>query len=363
MLNQIEEPRTEAWLLRWAVVSVAIAVLIVGVMGIFSWRMSQRAAEDTAWVTHTYNVIATLELTLRNLDDVETGARGFALTGQDRFLEPYTSGLNATKLNLESLRPLISDNPGQKRLLAVLTELAKTRLEAAADLAKARQNRAGLLAASYLDKGKEVMDKIRAAIAEMEDEEKSLLVQRTLRAGKTRRLVGSAIGLGSTLGIIFLSIAGLTVSRGIRIAAKAQGQVKALNADLEQRVEQRTAALQAESAARMESEGRLAGVIASAMDSIITVDDKQLIVLFNRAAEKMFRCLEHEVLGQPITRFIPQRFHAAHAGHILKFSELGVTNRAMGTKDVLWGRRADGQEFQIEASISQVVTGEKSYSL
>ena len=112
-------------------------------------------------------------------------------------------------------------------------------------------------------------------------------------------------------------------------------------------------------AALSESEGRLAGVIASAMDSIITVDDQHLIVLFNRAAEKMFRCLGTEAIGQPITRFIPQRFHAGHAGHIHKFGETGVTNRAMGPMDVLWGLRADGQEFQIEASISQVVTGGK----
>jgi PAS domain S-box-containing protein len=82
-------------------------------------------------------------------------------------------------------------------------------------------------------------------------------------------------------------------------------------------------------------------------------------VLFNRAAEKMFRCLERDAIGQPITRFIPQRFHASHVEHISRFAATGVTNRAMGAEDVLWGLRADGQEFQIEASISQVVTGGK----
>jgi len=126
----------------------------------------------------------------------------------------------------------------------------------------------------------------------------------------------------------------------------------ALNAELERRVAERTEALG-------ESEGRLAGVIQSAMDAILTVDEEQNILLFNSAAERMFRCPAVEALGQPITRFIPQRFHAAHAGHIHKFGETGVTNRAMGPKNVLWAVRADGQEFQIEASISQVVTGGK----
>ena len=108
-----------------------------------------------------------------------------------------------------------------------------------------------------------------------------------------------------------------------------------------------------------DSEGRLAGVIQSAMDAMLTVDEQQKILLFNAAAERMFRCPAVEALGQPITRFIPQRFHAAHAGHIHKFGDTGVTSRAMGPKNVLWAVRADGQEFQIEASISQVVTGGK----
>jgi hypothetical protein len=112
-------------------------------------------------------------------------------------------------------------------------------------------------------------------------------------------------------------------------------------------------------AALSESEGRVAGIIQSAMDSIITVDEEQRIVLFNSAAEKVFLCPVAEALGQDITRFIPQRFHRAHADHVRRFGKTGVTNRAMGPKSVLWAVRADGQEFPIEASISQVVTGGK----
>jgi PAS domain S-box-containing protein len=95
------------------------------------------------------------------------------------------------------------------------------------------------------------------------------------------------------------------------------------------------------------------------MDAILTVDEEQRVVMFNRAAERMFQCPASEVLGQPITRFIPQRFHGVHAGHIRKFGETGVTSRTMGSKNVLWAVRSDGQEFQIEASISQVVIGGK----
>jgi PAS domain S-box-containing protein len=106
-----------------------------------------------------------------------------------------------------------------------------------------------------------------------------------------------------------------------------------------------------------ESENRLTGILESATDSIITVDSEQRIVLFNATAEKMFRCPAKEALGQSIERFIPQRFRSVHSGHIARFGKTGVTNRTMGTIGALWAMRADGEEFQIEASISQVEAG------
>ena len=105
------------------------------------------------------------------------------------------------------------------------------------------------------------------------------------------------------------------------------------------------------------SENKLAGIVASAMDAIITIDDEQQIVLFNAAAEKMFGCVANETIGTTINRFIPQRFRSAHKTHILRFGTSGVTNRAMGASE-LWAVRANGQEFPIEASISNIVAAD-----
>jgi PAS domain S-box-containing protein len=114
-------------------------------------------------------------------------------------------------------------------------------------------------------------------------------------------------------------------------------------------------------AALRESQARLAGIVNSAMDAIITVDAEQQIVLFNHAAELMFRCAAAEVLGQSLDRFIPARFYAAHAKHIRAFGQTGVTTRAMaGARDVS-GLRADGEEFPVEASISQVEAGGQKF--
>jgi two-component system sensor kinase FixL len=106
-----------------------------------------------------------------------------------------------------------------------------------------------------------------------------------------------------------------------------------------------------------ESRHRLAGIVGSAMDAIISVDAKQRIVLFNSAAEVMFRCPANEAMGCLIGRFIPDRFRTAHQDHIRRFGESEVTSRPMGPMGAISGLRADGEEFPIEASISQVQVG------
>jgi PAS domain S-box-containing protein len=112
-----------------------------------------------------------------------------------------------------------------------------------------------------------------------------------------------------------------------------------------------------------ESRARLSGMIDSAMDAIISVDAEQCIVMFNAAAERMFRCTAAEVLGQPLDRLLPASFRQRHRRQVGEFGRTGVTSRAMGKSPALWGLRADGQEFPVEASISQVeVGGQKLYT-
>jgi PAS domain S-box-containing protein len=112
------------------------------------------------------------------------------------------------------------------------------------------------------------------------------------------------------------------------------------------------------------SKAQLEAIVDSAMDAIITIDEAQTIVLFNRAAEQIFRCTRREALGGALDRFLPQRFRAAHRGHIEHFARTGVTSRKMGDVTTLWGLRADGEEFPLEASISQAgAAGEHYYTV
>jgi PAS domain S-box-containing protein len=111
--------------------------------------------------------------------------------------------------------------------------------------------------------------------------------------------------------------------------------------------------------AMRETAARLNGIIQSAMDAIITVDENQDIVIFNPAAEQMFGCSAANVLGTPLDQFIPTRYRDAHHAHIQQFGATGVSTRRMGRQSEIIGLRANGEEFPVEASISQTVVGGK----
>jgi PAS domain S-box-containing protein len=97
----------------------------------------------------------------------------------------------------------------------------------------------------------------------------------------------------------------------------------------------------------------MAGIVHSAMDAIVTVDEAQRIAVFNPAAEKMFGRTRAEMIGQPLDALIPERFRATHPHQMRHFAESGQTSRRMGQLGRIWGVRADGEEFPLEAAISQ----------
>lgn len=101
-------------------------------------------------------------------------------------------------------------------------------------------------------------------------------------------------------------------------------------------------------------EQQLAGIIHSAMDGIITIDDDQRIVIFNAAAEEIFQCSAQEALGKTLDRFIPLALRSAHRDHIRRFAETGETSRRMGPHREISGLRGNGETFPLEASISQI---------
>jgi two-component system, cell cycle sensor histidine kinase and response regulator CckA len=138
-----------------------------------------------------------------------------------------------------------------------------------------------------------------------------------------------------------------------------RGQTKGMVVVFRDVTEQR----QAEEALRV-SEARVSGIVASAMDAIITVDSNQRVLLFNAAAETMFGWTNHEAVGRHLEEFIPPRARRLHRTSISEFGQSGVVKRRMGQPGTTRGLRQGGVEFPIEASISQVESqGERLYTI
>src|SRR5690349_11164958 len=108
-------------------------------------------------------------------------------------------------------------------------------------------------------------------------------------------------------------------------------------------------------------EGVAAGVVDSealsallelAPDAMVVVDaDDGSIIALNTQTEQLFGYPSGELLGQPIERLLPTRFHDAHARRRAGY-RADPARRPMGTGLDLWGCRRDGREFPVDISLS-----------
>ncbi len=97
----------------------------------------------------------------------------------------------------------------------------------------------------------------------------------------------------------------------------------------------------------------LKGLFTSSVEAILCIDNEQKIILFNPAAERMFGYTESEVQAEPLSLLLPERYQAMHLVQVENFGHSGVTKRRMGSLGTITGRRRNGEEFPIEATISQ----------
>jgi signal transduction histidine kinase/CheY-like chemotaxis protein len=213
--------------------------LVLALVAFLAIRFAADEHQAQAMVRHTYQVIGQLGRILGDARDAETGQRGFLLTGDPRFLDPYRQGRSQIEADLTNFRAMTRDNPVQQARARALEEMIRARLSAFDASLSAGTGRANpspqLLAA--LEEGKRRMDQLRREVGGGILAEQSLLAARERERGETENLeVAFAIGAGAlALGILLIAAA-LLVRNNVSLekAERARaGEAAVLRATLE----------------------------------------------------------------------------------------------------------------------------------
>ena len=174
-------------------------------------RSFNRARDAEQLVAHTLQVLHASGVLLSTMEDAETGQRGYLLTGDDGYLQPYRSALSKQSLARQDLRQLTADNSGQQARVGKLDRLVETKLSGLSRIIALyrTEGRDAALVAVGTGEGKRVMDEIRGLLRDMEQEEHRLLNIRTRAAAESQdvqlkwilRIVGALL-------IIVLAVGG-----------------------------------------------------------------------------------------------------------------------------------------------------------
>jgi methyl-accepting chemotaxis protein len=221
----------------------SIPLFMVLVIGISSYISTAKLSSASQWVGHTHEVVANTETILASLTDAETGARGFALTGEEEFLQPFDSARSRLHDQARTLGALVADNPPQVARVMELERLANERIAAAQGIVDARRH-GGVEQASIAAReghGKRLMDDARRVVAEMKAEEDRLLGERQ-STSETALEISHVVIIGGTLLLAFVVVIGAAVvTRSLTgpLAKLMEGVDKIGKGDLASRIEVR----------------------------------------------------------------------------------------------------------------------------
>jgi methyl-accepting chemotaxis protein len=200
---------------RRITIGFAISTLLLLVIGTIAYLSITSLEATSIEVTRTYTILNRINTVLSLMQDAETGARGFVITGDDSFLEPYVSATGSIDSMVDQLRSMTSDNLNQQRLLDELEPVISAKmaqLQEAIDTGR----RSGLEAAvEFISSGtgKLLMDDVRSLLAEMEQEANERLALRAADVDSAASSGRSIIIWGTLLSLVFVIGAGFYLTR------------------------------------------------------------------------------------------------------------------------------------------------------
>ncbi|WP_138504837.1 response regulator [Nostoc sp. PA-18-2419] len=252
---------------------LASAILVL--IGVISYQNTILLIDNNNQVQKTQEKINKLEELLSEMKDAETGQRGYILTGQESYLEPHQAALRNIDQTIKELEDLIAAQPSQQKQFVILKPLIATKLAILKQTIDLRQNQ-GFEAALELiqtNQGKNLMDDIRKAIHEMENEDKGLLQQQSQAAKASANNTILTLAIAICLSFIILAILYYFIYREVRERKLTE---ETLN----------------------QERNFISAVLDTASALVVVVDTQGQIIRFNQACEQTTGYSFDEVRGR-----------------------------------------------------------------
>ena len=244
----------------------ALSFVLLAAIGAVAYRSINTLVRTSYSVTHTHDVLEHLAVALSLLKDAETGQRGYLITGDESFLQPYQEAGTDLPKTINELRELTSDNSAQQKRIAQAEPLIAAKLAELKQTIDLRRKGDVEQATKVVQsgEGKKIMDDLRRVIAEMEHEERELLKQ---RAGEVEAAVSGAtlaITLGTLFCLVLISFAGFAITRSLssQIGAAVQ-HVQSSSSELQTAANQQATGAKEQSTAMNEITTTISELLAT----------------------------------------------------------------------------------------------------
>jgi PAS domain S-box-containing protein len=311
--------------------SIAVAIPLICLIGTVAayTLLRQRMIEAQLYVNHTNQVLAESQHTIISLLNAETGVRGYYISKQRAFLEPYNLAITTVKPALDNLQKLVQDNPSQIQQVKILTEITDDRmtlLQGAIQRVESNNLENPALVNERLQKGRKSMDLFRKVISEIQVEESRLLEIHTQSLQEQQNLNTYIIWGG-----VLISIGGSVLAMQL---------LKELAKELRSR-----------EIRLLESRNLIQAIMANVVDGVLVINNQGEIETFNGAATQMFGYQHFEVIGWHWQKLLSPKTESTqqppNSGHNLDVMKTKSIWQAMG-------QRKDGEWFPIEISINNI---------
>ncbi len=305
-------------LVRKLQLGFGITITIMIALTFVSYRLVVASTSSDDWVRHSHDVIERLAELLSATQDMETGERGFLLSGNDMFLASYNAGHAKLQADLREITTLITDNPEQQRRLVRLTPLIAQKIQFGEQVVLLRRE-AGALAASERVAGGDglrLMNDIRILIHEMQSDEQRLLADRDAIAGRNANRIKALLMVGILGAIVSLGLVGWRISRDLVARQKSEQAVR-------------------------ESEERFRVLIDGVRDYAIVMLDCEGFVTYNVGTENISGYHSGEVIGENFAVFYsPEDIQQGKPEEAIR------TASTIGRhEEDCWQMRKDGSRF------------------